>query len=56
MLDLGFQSEMDSVVRNLPRGRQTMLFSATLSKNVRALARLSLRVRALLPRRAPPVC
>eukprot|EP01006_Ploeotia_vitrea_P037573 TRINITY_DN66145_c5_g3_i4.p1 TRINITY_DN66145_c5_g3~~TRINITY_DN66145_c5_g3_i4.p1 ORF type:complete len:981 (-),score=472.78 TRINITY_DN66145_c5_g3_i4:652-3594(-) len=33
---------MNSIVRNLPKERQTLLFSATQTKSVRALARLSL--------------
>jgi superfamily II DNA/RNA helicase len=30
MLDMGFQPQVDRIVRRLPRNRQTMLFSATL--------------------------
>ncbi|KDD72320.1 hypothetical protein H632_c3520p0, partial [Helicosporidium sp. ATCC 50920] len=44
-LDLGFRASLDAILDNLPRGsrRQTLLFSATQTKSVRALARLSLR-------------
>ncbi|EFJ48780.1 hypothetical protein VOLCADRAFT_60063 [Volvox carteri f. nagariensis] len=42
ILDMGFAATMDAIVANLPRERQTMLFSATQTKSVRDLARLSL--------------
>jgi ATP-dependent RNA helicase DDX10/DBP4 len=42
MLDMGFEKTMNAIVDNLPKGRQTLLFSATLTKSVKALARLSL--------------
>ncbi|TFW27947.1 DEAD/DEAH box helicase [Massilia horti] len=38
MLDLGFARELDSVLAALPRQRQTLLFSATFSDPIRALA------------------
>ncbi|CAN0352836.1 unnamed protein product [Lampetra planeri] len=43
ILDLGFAVTVNAVVENLPAGRQTLLFSATQTKSVRDLARLSLR-------------
>lgn len=43
IMDMGFQSTMDAVVEHLPKSRQTMLFSATQSKKVSDLARLSLK-------------
>ncbi|KAI1081707.1 DEAD-domain-containing protein [Whalleya microplaca] len=43
IMDLGFQSAVDSLVEHLPKSRQTMLFSATQSKKVSDLARLSLK-------------
>ena len=43
ILDLGFSATINSIVENLPKSRQTLLFSATLSKQVRDLARLSLK-------------
>ena len=42
MLDMGFRQTMNDIVANLPRSRQTMLFSATQTTSVRDLARLSL--------------
>ncbi len=39
MLDMGFQPQVDAIVRRLPRNRQTMLFSATLDGEVMELAR-----------------
>lgn len=42
-LDLGFQSAMNSIIENLPPERQTLLFSATQTKSVKDLARLSLK-------------
>jgi ATP-dependent RNA helicase RhlE len=39
MLDMGFQPQVDAIVRRLPRNRQTMFFSATLDGEVAQLAR-----------------
>ena len=39
MLDMGFQPQVDEIVRRLPRARQTMFFSATLDGEVGRLAR-----------------
>ena len=39
MLDMGFRPQVDSIVRRLPRKRQTMFFSATLDGEVAELAR-----------------
>jgi superfamily II DNA/RNA helicase len=39
MLDMGFQPQVDKIVRRLPRNRQTMFFSATLDGEVGELAR-----------------
>ena len=39
MLDMGFQPQVDRIVRRLPQQRQTMLFSATLDDRVAGLAR-----------------
>jgi ATP-dependent RNA helicase RhlE len=38
MLDMGFQPQVDKIVRRLPRNRQTMFFSATLDGRVGQLA------------------
>ena len=39
MLDMGFQPQVDRIVRRLPQERQTMFFSATLDGEVGRLAR-----------------
>ena len=39
MLDMGFQPQVDKIVRQLPKNRQTMFFSATLDGSVGELAR-----------------
>src|ERR687888_335064 len=39
MLDMGFQPQVDTIVRRIPTERQTMLFSATLDDRVARLAR-----------------
>uniref|UniRef100_A0A336MAU9 ATP-dependent RNA helicase n=1 Tax=Culicoides sonorensis TaxID=179676 RepID=A0A336MAU9_CULSO len=41
-LDLGFSQTMNAIIENLPPERQTLLFSATQTKDVKDLARLSL--------------
>ena len=43
ILDLGFQRTINAIIQNLPPKRQTLLFSATQTKSVRDLARLSLK-------------
>lgn len=43
ILDLGFETTLTAIVQNLPPSRQTLLFSATQTKSVRQLAKLSLR-------------
>jgi superfamily II DNA/RNA helicase len=40
---MGFDRELRAIVQSLPTARQTLLFSATLTKSVRALAQLSLK-------------
>ncbi|RZC36571.1 ATP-dependent RNA helicase DDX10 [Asbolus verrucosus] len=42
-LDMGFEQTMNAIIANLPLKRQTLLFSATQTKSVRDLARLSLK-------------
>lgn len=42
-LDMGFQTTMNAIIENLPPERQTLLFSATQTKSVKDLARLSLK-------------
>ncbi|KAI9833069.1 MAG: ATP-dependent RNA helicase dbp4 [Thelocarpon superellum] len=43
IMDMGFQATVDAIISHLPRERQTLLFSATQTKKVSDLARLSLR-------------
>jgi ATP-dependent RNA helicase RhlE len=43
MLDLGFSRELDAIFAALPKQRQTMLFSATFSDEIRAMAAKLLR-------------
>ncbi|XP_034036643.1 probable ATP-dependent RNA helicase DDX10 [Thalassophryne amazonica] len=43
ILDLGFADTVNAIVENLPASRQTLLFSATQTKSVKDLARLSLK-------------
>lgn len=43
IMDMGFQSTIDAIVEHLPKQRQTLLFSATQTRKVSDLARLSLR-------------
>ncbi|XP_046399118.1 probable ATP-dependent RNA helicase DDX10 [Ischnura elegans] len=42
-LDLGFEETMNNIIQNLPTERQTLLFSATQTRSVKDLARLSLK-------------
>ncbi|XP_070688956.1 probable ATP-dependent RNA helicase DDX10 [Pempheris klunzingeri] len=43
ILDMGFADTLNAIVENLPQSRQTLLFSATQTKSVKDLARLSLK-------------
>uniref|UniRef100_A0AAR2L6P7 ATP-dependent RNA helicase n=1 Tax=Pygocentrus nattereri TaxID=42514 RepID=A0AAR2L6P7_PYGNA len=43
ILDMGFADTVNAIVENLPKTRQTLLFSATQTKSVKDLARLSLK-------------
>lgn len=43
ILDMGFQAQLDGILGYLPSTRQTMLFSATQTKSIKDLARLSLK-------------
>lgn len=43
ILDMGFSETMNGIIENLPQSRQTLLFSATQTKSVKDLARLSLK-------------
>ncbi|XQW86087.1 DEAD/DEAH box helicase [Thalassotalea piscium] len=39
MLDMGFIDDINKIIERLPKERQNLLFSATISQNVRALAK-----------------
>ncbi|KAE9966174.1 hypothetical protein EG328_009109 [Venturia inaequalis] len=43
ILDMGFQKDVDAIIEYLPKERQTLLFSATQTKKISDLARLSLK-------------
>uniref|UniRef100_A0A914Y106 ATP-dependent RNA helicase n=1 Tax=Panagrolaimus superbus TaxID=310955 RepID=A0A914Y106_9BILA len=40
ILDMGFKQQLNAIIENLPRERQTLLFSATQTRNVKDLARV----------------
>ena len=42
ILEMGFEESINSIIEYLPATRQTCLFSATLSKSIQSLSRLSL--------------
>lgn len=48
ILEMGFANTLRAILNNIPNERQTMLFSATLSKNIQELGRLSLNVKYIL--------
>jgi len=39
MLDMGFKDDLDTILDETPKEKQTLLFSATMSKNVRLIAK-----------------
>ncbi|KAJ3315459.1 ATP-dependent RNA helicase dbp4 [Boothiomyces sp. JEL0838] len=43
ILDIGFEKTVNAIIENLPKKRQTLLFSATQTKAVKDLARLSVK-------------
>uniref|UniRef100_UPI00358E2BF0 ATP-dependent RNA helicase DDX18-like n=2 Tax=Myxine glutinosa TaxID=7769 RepID=UPI00358E2BF0 len=43
ILEVGFEEEMKQIIRLIPRRRQTMLFSATQTRRIEDLARVSLK-------------
>ncbi|KAI8377814.1 P-loop containing nucleoside triphosphate hydrolase protein [Radiomyces spectabilis] len=43
IMDMGFQKTVNAIIENLPPQRQTLLFSATQTRSVKDLARLSLK-------------
>jgi len=50
ILDMGFSKTVDAIIQELPNSRQTLLFSATQTNDIQTLARLSLKVAALIIR------
>jgi len=48
LLDQGFEEDMKKIIKLLPKDRQTMLFSATQTKKVEDLARISLKKEQLV--------
>ena len=40
ILDMGFAATLNAILQNLPRQRQTLLFSATQTKSVRRCAQV----------------
>ncbi|EDO34847.1 predicted protein [Nematostella vectensis] len=44
ILDMGFAPTLNAIIENLPSERQTLLYSATQTRSVKDLARLSLQV------------
>ncbi len=43
LLDMGFKEAIDQIMKNLPKKVQTMLFSATIGKQLKDLARVNLK-------------
>jgi ATP-dependent RNA helicase DDX10/DBP4 len=43
LLDMGFRDTIDQIMRNLPNTMQTMLFSATIGKTLKEMARVNLK-------------
>ncbi len=43
ILDMGFKDAIDQIMKNLPKNPQTMLFSATIGKQLKDLARVNLK-------------
>lgn len=44
MLDMGFQDDINRIIRVLPQERQTLLFSATMPDKIRQLAKRILKI------------
>ncbi|PVU88733.1 hypothetical protein BB559_005423 [Furculomyces boomerangus] len=43
IMDMGFEKTVNAIIENIPKTRQTLLFSATQTKSVKSLVRLSLK-------------
>jgi ATP-dependent RNA helicase DDX18/HAS1 len=48
ILEIGFEDDLRAILKMLPKERQTMLFSATQTKQVEDLARLSINVKTAI--------
>ncbi|MBM3231493.1 DEAD/DEAH box helicase [Candidatus Peregrinibacteria bacterium] len=44
MFDMGFKPQIDEIIRHVPKERQTMLFSATMPKEILALATANMQL------------
>jgi ATP-dependent RNA helicase RhlE len=53
MLDIGFLPDLQRILSYLPKARQTLLFSATFSPEIKKLARATCRTRCWWKWRAP---
>lgn len=42
VLDMGFKRDVDEIITNLPNKMQVLLFSATITKSMKELARVRL--------------
>jgi superfamily II DNA/RNA helicase len=42
ILDMGFKESIDQIMKNISKNHQTMLFSATVGKDLKDLARVNL--------------
>jgi len=47
ILEIGFEQELKDIIKILPSQRQTIMFSATQTQNIKDIARLSLRSQPL---------
>ena len=43
VLDMGFKRDVDEIITNLPKKMQVLLFSATITKSMKELARVRLQ-------------
>src|SRR6185436_20415985 len=53
MLSMGFERELSAILERLPKGRQTLLFSATIPPDIERMARERLRDPEVTTSRAP---
>ncbi len=43
ILDMGFKEALDQIMKNINKNHQTLLFSATINKNLKDLMRVNLK-------------